>query len=246
MTHDTWRTQPVGVLVSGGADSAILTADLANDSPAVYPLYVRFGLIWEAEEEAALRRFLAKLTFPALKPLTVFQCPIREVYGEHWSTSGERTPDAETPDEAVYLPGRNLLLTSQAAIWCHLHGVPTLAWGTLRGNPFADAGDPFFESLEKTVHLALGGDLKLVRPFSGMNKTQVLLKGQHLPLEETMSCIRPTPEGMHCGACNKCAERRKGFRDAGIPDRTQYAREGDTNLRSPGAPDFPQTEGINS
>lgn len=234
MTHDTWRTKPVGVLVSGGADSAILTADVAKESPAVYPLYVRFGLIWEPAEEAALRRFLDRLTLPALRPLTVFHCPIRDVYGDHWSTSGERTPDAETPDEAVYLPGRNLLLTSQSAIWCRLHDVPTLAWGTLQGNPFADAGNAFFESLEKTVNLALGGELKLVRPFSGMKKTEVLQRGRDLPLEETLSCIHPTAEGLHCGACNKCAERRKGFLDAGIPDRTQYAREEDKTLRSPG------------
>lgn len=222
MTHETWRHKPVGVLVSGGLDSATLVAVLGRESPDVAPLYVRFGLVWEADEEAALRRFLAKLAIPPVRPLTVFQCPIREIYGEHWSTSGEKTPGAETPDEAVYLPGRNLLLAGQAAIWCHLHGISTLAWGTLRGNPFADAGDPFFQSLENSVNLALGSTLKFVRPFSGLSKTEVLMQGRGLPLEETLSCIHPK-QGRHCGRCNKCAERQHAFRNAGLPDHTFYA-----------------------
>ena len=43
-------TQPgrVAVLASGGVDSAILVADLARDGRIVQPLYVRFGLAWEA------------------------------------------------------------------------------------------------------------------------------------------------------------------------------------------------------
>jgi 7-cyano-7-deazaguanine synthase in queuosine biosynthesis len=29
---------------------------------------------------------------------------------------------------------------------------------------------------------------------------------------------------MHCGDCNKCRERREAFRDAGVEDRTRYAK----------------------
>jgi 7-cyano-7-deazaguanine synthase len=47
------------------------------------------------------------------------------------------------------------------------------------------------------------------------------LRGKELPLHLTFSCINPT-QGVHCGTCNKCAERRKGFRDAGLADDTAY------------------------
>jgi 7-cyano-7-deazaguanine synthase len=50
-------------------------------------------------------------------------------------------------------------------------------------------------------------------------------RGRFLPLELTFSCMRPL-DGRHCGDCNKCAERRKAFRDAGLPDRTPYHSEG--------------------
>ena len=29
-------------------------------------------------------------------------------------------------------------------------------------------------------------------------------------------------DGLHCGQCNKCAERQKGFRDAGVRDQNRY------------------------
>ena len=37
------------------------------------------------------------------------------------------------------------------------------------------------------------------------------------------SCYDPTPEGLHCGACDSCRLRSKGFADAGLPDPTHYA-----------------------
>ena len=224
---EEWKKQPVGVLASGGLDSAILVGDLARTSPRVQPMYVRFGLVWEETEEAGLRNFLSALKSSRVAPLKVFECPIREVYGDHWSTSGQATPDANSQDEAVFLPGRNLLLFSQTAIWCHLQGIGTIASGVLAGNPFADATDEYFESIERSVNLALTGKLRFVRPYRSLSKIDVLKRGVGLPLGETMSCIHPL-QGRHCGCCNKCEERRKGFLTAGMADPTTYAGEVDS------------------
>src|SRR5262249_12845777 len=98
---------PLAVLVSGGLDSAILLAEPPPDGPAVPPLYVRFGLYWEEIELAHLRRFLDALAAPALRPLTVLDMPVRDLYGDHWSITGRGVPGAATPDDAVFLPGRN-------------------------------------------------------------------------------------------------------------------------------------------
>ena len=67
----------VAVLASGGLDSAILVADLFAPGSAVHPIYLRFGLAWEAAEEAHLRRFLDTLTSPAPEPLVVLDVPDR-------------------------------------------------------------------------------------------------------------------------------------------------------------------------
>lgn len=227
MTEDSpdWRNNPVAVLVSGGIDSAILVGDLARTAPRVQPIYIRFGLVWEQTEEAGLRRYLAALNSPVVSPLKVFECPVREVYGDHWSTSGRQTPDEHSADSAVFLPGRNLLLFSQSSIWCHLQQIPSIALGVLAGNPFADATDEYFEAIERGINLALSARLRLLRPYRHLSKVEVLKLGADMPLGETMSCIHPV-EQLHCGRCNKCAERHKGFLEAGLPDPTRYHASG--------------------
>jgi 7-cyano-7-deazaguanine synthase len=211
------------VLTSGGVDSAILVADQAAQGHVVHPLHLRFGLAWEQVEEAYLRRFLDAIADrQRIRPLTVLELPIADVYGAHWSVSGADTPDETTPDEAVYLPGRNLLLLAKTTVWCALHGVATIALGTLRANPFADSTPEFLSGLAGLASLALSHRLAVVQPFAQLTKAEVLARGRHLPLEHTLSCVAPVGD-LHCQTCNKCAERRKAFAEAGIEDRTRYS-----------------------
>ena len=191
------------------------------------------------ESSSALFRFTSGLAFggktPSSQPstassavasdrleqLVILDEPIADVYGAHWSTSGASVPGHDTPDEAVYLPGRNLLLTVKAAVWCRLREVDTLALGSLGSNPFPDSTPDFFQKLATLLNQAMGGEIRLIRPFNQLHKTDVLLRGKLLPLHLTFSCINPE-DGIHCGLCNKCAQRKNGFRDAGLPDRTIY------------------------
>jgi 7-cyano-7-deazaguanine synthase len=219
------------VLVSGGLDSAILAADLLGTFDRVHPIHVRFGLRWEEAERTHLVRFLdeARRSRPGLRPLTVLDEPIAQVYGEHWSNAGRPgVPDLASADEAVYLPGRNVLLASKAAVWCRLRGVDTLAFGILKGNPFPDSTPGFFGDLSAVLNRAMDGRLRLIRPYEGLSKADVLRRGADLglPVHLTLSCLDPV-DGMHCGGCNKCAERRRAFRSLGVADRTRYARGDD-------------------
>jgi 7-cyano-7-deazaguanine synthase len=211
----------LAVLVSGGADSAVLLAESLADHERVFPLYVRCGLFWEEVELSHLRRFLAAGRRPSLRPLHVLEMPVRDLYDAHWSLTGEGVPGGETPDDAVFLPGRNVLLLSKAILWCHLRGVPAVALAPLEANPFPDATPAFFAEYAEVVNRAVGGAVRVLQPYRGLHKTDVLRRGRHFPLELTFSCIRPI-SGRHCGKCNKCAERRRAFAEAGIPDRTEY------------------------
>lgn len=217
---------PLAVLTSGGLDSAILVGEAARSRPVVHPIYIRFGLLWESIELQVLRHFLTSIRAPSLRSLVLLDLPARDLYGEHWSLSGRGVPDADSPDEAVELPGRNVLLLSKAMLWCHLHDVPALALGLLGGNPFPDATPEFFNAYQDTVNRAIGGSVRLYRPYATLSKTAVLHRGRGLPLQWTFSCIRPV-NGKHCGTCNKCAERRRGFAAAGMHDPTHY-QEGST------------------
>ena len=94
--------------------------------------------------------------------------PIADVYGDHWSTIGAGVPGSDSDDEAVYLPGRNLLLTVKAAVWCRLRGVRTLALGSLGSNPFPDSTPEFFSRLEALLDQAMDGGPRLIRPFAAL------------------------------------------------------------------------------
>jgi 7-cyano-7-deazaguanine synthase len=211
-----------GVLASGGLDSSILVGQLLREKRRVQPIYVRTGVAWQAAEEAALQRYLHAVATPDLARLVTLDMPLGDLYGQHWSLSGRGVPDAQSPDEAVFLPGRNALLLVKAAVWCQLHGIGELALAPLGTSPFADAGEAFLHDFQAAINRGAARSVRLVRSFGHLNKQQVMALGRELPLELTCSCIAPIDD-VHCGRCNKCAERQAAFADAGIEDRTPYA-----------------------
>lgn len=212
----------VAVLASGGLDSAILVARLAGEGRQVTPIYVRFGLAWEDVEVGHLERFLGSLPFPEVRALVVLDLPVADIYGTHWSVTGRGVPDDDSPDEAVYLPGRNLLLLAKSSVWCALNGIPTIALGTLAANPFPDADREFFAGYAALAGRALGHRFEVVTPFAGLAKHEVLEIGRQFQLDLTFSCIAPRSD-RHCGFCNKCAERQLAFKMLGITDTTEYS-----------------------
>jgi len=213
----------LAVLVSGGLDSAILVGEGVRAGKSVHPLYVRCGLFYEPVELRYLRRYLRALKAPALAPLTVLDMPVKDLYGKHWSLTGRGVPALGSADADVFLPGRNVLLLSKAMLWCHLHGVPAVALGSLQTNPFPDATLEFFRAMEDLVNRAVDGRVRIELPYAGLCKTDVTQRGRGLPLQFSFSCIRPK-HGLHCGLCNKCGERREAFADSGMSDPTRYAR----------------------
>ncbi|MFZ5829239.1 MAG: 7-cyano-7-deazaguanine synthase [Planctomycetota bacterium] len=215
----------VGVLVSGGLDSCILLGHLAALGHPVQPFYVRAGLRWEGEEMESVRRFCDALKHDSVAGLKTFELPCTDLYGRHWSTTGECVPDAHSADDAVFLPGRNALLLLKPALWCRMHRIPELALGVLGTNPFPDATPMFFATFEAMVAQATGGCVRIVRPLGELTKREAMELGRSMPLEHSFSCINPV-EGLHCGRCNKCAERREAFAAVDMSDPTKYASVG--------------------
>jgi 7-cyano-7-deazaguanine synthase len=211
-----------GLLLSGGVDSAVLLDQLLSRGWRVVPFYVRTDCVWQGCELAAVKQFLCAVTKPELQELVVFDMPLADLYRDHWSMTGDNVPDDATPDEAVFLPGRNPLLLIKPVLWCAMHGVENLAMATLSNNPFDDAAPEFFARFEEMIHVAAGVTVRIARPFERLSKRRVMELGHHLPLALTFSCLSPV-DGLHCGRCNKCAERRLAFSQAGIDDGTEYA-----------------------
>jgi 7-cyano-7-deazaguanine synthase len=211
------------VLLSGGLDSAVLAAFEARRAD-VQPIYISAGLAWEAQELEALHRLLATPPFASLAPLAHLTFTVRDLYPPtHWALRGE-PPAFDTPDEDVYLTGRNVILLSKASIYCAQQGIGRIALGPLAGNPFPDATPEFFDAMARAMSLGLAHEIRIDAPFAAKEKSDVIKMGVELgvPLDLTLSCMNPR-EGSHCGTCSKCRERRDAFNEAGIEDPTRYA-----------------------
>jgi 7-cyano-7-deazaguanine synthase len=234
------------VLISGGVDSSVLLAEEAAHG-SVQPIYVRAGFAWEAAEHEAVRELLAAEPLGGrARPLVSLSVDMRDVYeADHWAIEG-KPPRYHTPDEDVYLPGRNVILLGKAAMYCAAAGIDRLVLGTLAGNPFPDATPAFRSAMAKALSLGLAHPLTIDAPLAGVGKAEVIRRGVALgvPLRLTLSCMNPTPKVLgirevpseprepgepreprflHCGTCSKCRERHDAFVEAGIVDDTEYA-----------------------
>jgi len=208
-----------------------MLVDLTERYAKVIPLYIRNGLVWEEVELYWLRRFLKAVNRPEIGPLKVLDLPMRDVYGAHWSMTGEAVPDHASGWEDVYLPGRNLILLAKTAVYCGLNNINSIALGPLKTNLFADSSPEFFSGFQQLAQRALNRPLEILTPFSQLSKQKVMERGHRLPLELTFSCLNPRGK-MHCGECNKCAERMAAFTDAGLVDETRYQRHGRVKKKS--------------
>jgi 7-cyano-7-deazaguanine synthase len=221
------KTDTIAVLFSAGLDSAVLLAHAAreNAGSAVQPIYMSAGLAWEAEERAAAERLLKSPPFngPQILPLVVLTVDMRDVYpASHWAIRGE-PPAYDTPDEDVYIDGRNVVLLSKTAVYMAKGGIRRVLIGPLAGNPFPDASREFFDAIERALSIGLASPIRVDAPFATMHKDSVIALGRSLsvPLELTLSCMRPR-NGAHCGRCSKCRERIEAFREEGGGDGTTY------------------------
>ena len=213
----------VAALVSGGLDSCVMLGELAKTYDKVIPVYVRCGLRWEKTEIALLRNFVDALGASGVKAVQILHVPMEEVYGEHWSTGGDRIPGYHDPDDDWEIPGRNLMLITKTAVWCKRHDICSIALGSLMSNRFSDATPEFFEHLQQALRSGLKMDLRIIRPLAKMRKSEIIRLGQRYPLESTLSCANPVGRD-HCGRCGKCRERIEAFAEAKVVDRTRYAQ----------------------
>ncbi len=211
----------VAVLASGGLDSSVMLATIARKCPEVFPVYIRTGLIWEKDEIAVLRRFIRAIGIRSIKPLSILKVPMDDVAADHWSMTGKKIPGYNAALSSNYIPGRNLTLLSKAAVFCARNRIGEVALALLEANPFPDARPEFFAALSNAVNLGVGLRLKISTPWVGKSKAEVIALGRGLPLQLSVSCIKPRGN-LHCGQCTKCAERVEGFRAAGIKDPTRY------------------------
>jgi 7-cyano-7-deazaguanine synthase len=149
------------------------------------------------------------------------------------------TADMEVPKSGVgndipvtYVPARNTVLLSLALAWAEAAGASDLFIGVnaLDYSGYPDCRPEFIEAFETLANLATkagveGGRIRLHAPLQHMTKADIAREAARLGLDAGLShsCYDPSPDGAHCGLCDACRLRAKGFAEAGLPDPTRYA-----------------------
>jgi 7-cyano-7-deazaguanine synthase len=219
-------------LVSGGLDSMVSAARAREDGHRLLALSVDYNQRHQVELAAA-RRIAVAL---GAERHVVLPLDLRAFGGS------ALTADIDVPKDGVvegdipvtYVPARNTIFLSLALGWAEAAGARDIYIGVnaLDYSGYPDCRPEFIEGFEKLAELATkagveGEPFRIRAPLQHMTKADVVREAARLGLDAGMSwsCYDPAPGGLHCGRCDSCRLRAKGFEEAGIPDPTHYAVE---------------------
>ncbi len=155
-------------------------------------------------------------------------------FGGSALTSNQAVPKSGVGNDipVTYVPARNTIFLSLALGWAEAAGARDMFIGVnaLDYSGYPDCRPAFVESFEAMANLGtkagVEGDRFRVRtPLIGMSKATIVREAARLGLDPRMSwsCYDPSTDLRHCGLCDSCRLRAKGFAEAGLPDRTEYA-----------------------
>ena len=229
MTHDLPEAGRAVVLLSGGLDSMV-AAGLAREAGlGLVALTIDYNQRHHVELEAATR-IAARLGAERhiILPLDLTR------FG-----GSALTADLPVPKEGVgpgipstYVPARNTIFLSLALGLAEVSeaGAIYIGVNALDYSGYPDCRPAFVEAFQSLANLATkagveGRRLEVRTPLLHMTKADIAREAARLGLDagESWSCYDPQPGGLHCGRCDSCRLRAKGFAEAGLPDPTRYA-----------------------
>ena len=151
------------------------------------------------------------------------------------------TADIEVPKGGVgedipstYVPARNTIFLSLALGWAEAMGARDIFIGVnaLDYSGYPDCRPEFVAAFQQLADLGTkagveGGRFTIHSPLLRMTKADIAREADRLGMDAGMSwsCYDPAPGGLHCGLCDSCRLRAKGYREAGLPDPTRYAAQ---------------------
>jgi 7-cyano-7-deazaguanine synthase len=220
--------QSAVVLLSGGLDSMVC-AGLAREAGfTVIALTVDYNQRHRVELDAA-RAIAGELADRHI----VLPLDLRAFGGSALTSDIAVPKDGVEPGIPVtYVPARNTIFLSLALGLAEASGARDLFIGVnaLDYSGYPDCRPEFVAEYEKLANLATragveGQPFTIHAPLQHMSKADIVREARRLGLDAGLShsCYDPLPDGRHCGRCDACRLRAKGFDEAGIADPTNYA-----------------------
>ena len=216
------------VLLSGGLDSMVCAGIARERGFSVVALTVDYNQRHRVELEAA-QSIAARLAGRHI----VLPLDLRAFGGSALTGDIAVPKDGVAPGIPVtYVPARNTIFLSLALGLAEASGARDIFIGVnaLDYSGYPDCRPEFIAGFERLANVATkagveGDRFTIHAPLQQMSKAEIAREAQRLGLDPAIShsCYDPLPDGRHCGRCDACRLRAKGFAEAGLADPTEYA-----------------------
>ena len=225
----TTETTLAVALVSGGLDSMVAAARAREDGHRLLALSIDYNQRHRLELAAARRiAVLLGAERHIVLPLDL------SAFGGSALTADIAVPKDGLSEgiPVTYVPARNTIFLSLALGWAEAAGARDLYIGVnaLDYSGYPDCRPEFIAAFEGLAELATkagveGEPFRIHAPLQNMTKADIVREADRLGLNAALSwsCYDPAPGGLHCGQCDSCRIRTRGFEEAGLPDPTIYA-----------------------
>ena len=228
------------VLFSGGLDSTTVLAMARDEGYDTYAMSFRYGQRHAVELQCA--KNVAKAL--GIKQHTIVDIDLR-TFGASALTADIEVPKDRSNTEMgngipiTYVPARNTIFLSYALAYAEVLGADTIFIGVnaLDYSGYPDCRPAYIKAYQTMANLATQAgvegktELTIRTPLIDKTKAEIIRIGAALGVDYglTLSCYDPDAEGSACGGCDSCLLRKRGFKEADIPDPTCYYISKDTN-----------------
>ena len=219
------------VLLSGGLDSMVAGGLAREAGYRLFALSIDYNQRHRLELQAAAR------VASALNAISHIVLPLDlTAFGGSALTADIAVPKGGVGEgiPVTYVPARNTIFLSLTLGLAEVVGANDVFIGVnaLDYSGYPDCRPEFIDAFQKMAALATkaGGEghpIRINAPLQHMSKADIVREADRLGLDAGLSwsCYDPTPDGSHCGLCDSCRLRSKGFVEAGLPDPTIYAKK---------------------
>jgi 7-cyano-7-deazaguanine synthase len=219
------------IVFSGGVDSVCVASYLKLK----YELYgITFSYGQKAQKEIiATRTFAKKFGLKQHKIIDIRF--MKELYGNSNVLTSTKRKIPGKFDYSIVVPIRNAVFLSIASAWAFTLNASVIAYGAHTGDKhYPDCRPLFTKKLESAfnqgeidgIDLGLRKNIKIWSPYiECLSKSDLLKMGFKTigdSIFKTWSCY--SGKKYHCGFCESCNNRKKGFEEAGILDKTKYLK----------------------
>ena len=142
-------------------------------------------------------------------------------------SGGDAIPSGNYDEEnmkSTVVPFRNGIMLSIACGLAESRGLKRVLIANHGGDHaiYPDCRPSFINAMDAAMRAGTYVNVEIAAPYTHLTKADIVRRGAKLGVDygETYSCYRGGEH--HCGTCGTCSERREAFREAGIPDPTEY------------------------